>query len=47
MPPARRAVRARGLKPVIDRCYPLDQVRDAFDRLHAGAQFGKVVVTVD
>lgn len=36
-----------GVQPVIDRCYPLAQVRDAFDRLHAGEQFGKVVVTVD
>jgi NADPH:quinone reductase-like Zn-dependent oxidoreductase len=35
-----------GLKPVIDQRYPLAQVRDAFDRLHAGEQFGKVVVTV-
>ncbi len=36
-----------GITPVIDRVYPLAQVREAFDRLHSGAQFGKVVVTVD
>ena len=36
-----------GVRPVIDRCYPLAQVREAFDRLDAGEQFGKVVVTVD
>jgi NADPH:quinone reductase-like Zn-dependent oxidoreductase len=35
-----------GMRPVIDTVYALDQVRDAFDRLHAGAQFGKIVVTV-
>ena len=35
-----------GLHPVIDRQVPLDQVHAAFDRLHAGEQFGKIVVTV-
>ena len=35
-----------GLHPVIDRQVPLDQVHTAFDRLHAGEQFGKIVVTV-
>lgn len=36
-----------GLKPVIDRRYPLAQVHAAFDQLHAGEQFGKVVITVE
>lgn len=35
-----------GLKPVIDKVYPLAQVTDAFDRLSAGEQFGKVLVTI-
>jgi NADPH:quinone reductase-like Zn-dependent oxidoreductase len=35
-----------GLQPVIDRRYTIDDMRSAFDRLHAGEQFGKVVVTV-
>lgn len=35
-----------GLKPVIDQRFTLDQVHAAFDRLHAGEQFGKVLVTV-
>ena len=35
-----------GIKPVIDRCYPLDAVGDAFDRLERGEQFGKIVVTM-
>lgn len=36
-----------GTSPVIDSIFPLQRVHDAFDRLHAGAQFGKVVVTID
>jgi len=32
------------LRPVVDRVYPLDQARDAFERLARGEQFGKVVV---
>jgi NADPH:quinone reductase-like Zn-dependent oxidoreductase len=35
-----------GVQPVIDRRYTLDEVHAAFDHLHAGEQFGKVVVTV-
>lgn len=35
------------LAPVIDRAYPLSEVHAAFDRLHAGEQFGKVLVTMD
>ena len=34
------------IKPVIDRCYPLDDVHAAFDRLARGEQFGKVVLTM-
>ena len=41
------ALFARGaFTPVIDKRYALDDVHAAFDRLHAGEQFGKVVVTV-
>ena len=41
------ALFARGsLQPLIDSRYPLADVHAAFDRLHAGEQFGKVVVTV-
>jgi len=41
------ALFARGrLRPVIDMQVPLDQVHAAFDRLQAGEQFGKIVVTV-
>jgi len=42
------ALFARGeVSPVIDRRFTLDRVHDAFDRLHRGEQFGKVVVTVE
>ena len=41
-----RAVDTHGLQPVIDRVYPLDQARDALDRLASGEQFGKVGITL-
>jgi len=34
------------LRPVIDRVYPLTEIRAAHERLEAKEQFGKVVVTV-
>jgi NADPH:quinone reductase-like Zn-dependent oxidoreductase len=38
---------ASGLRPVIDRAYALEEGAAAFERLDAGDQFGKVVLTVD
>jgi NADPH:quinone reductase-like Zn-dependent oxidoreductase len=35
-----------GLKPVVDRVYPLSEVEDALKRLDAAEQFGKVVLSV-
>ncbi|HET9780492.1 MAG TPA: zinc-binding dehydrogenase [Candidatus Dormibacteraeota bacterium] len=35
-----------GLRPVVDRAYPLDQVQAALARLDAAEQFGKVVLSV-
>lgn len=35
-----------GLRPVIDSRYPLDQLHAALDRLEAGAQFGKIAITM-
>src|SRR5438046_4386208 len=35
-----------GLRPVVDRAYPLDEVEAALTRLDAAEQFGKVVLTV-
>lgn len=40
-------VERTGLRPVIDREYPLDDVHAALDRLESGAQFGKVVLRID
>jgi NADPH:quinone reductase-like Zn-dependent oxidoreductase len=36
----------RGLRPVVDRVYALDDVKDALTRLDAGEQFGKVLLRV-
>jgi len=36
----------RGLRPVVDSTYPLDQVQAALMRLEAAEQFGKVVLSV-
>jgi len=40
-----RALDATGIRPVIDRVYPFDQARAAFDHLISGP-FGKVVIAV-
>jgi len=40
------AVRAAGLRPVIDSVFPLDQAREAVARMESGQQFGKIVLTV-
>jgi NADPH:quinone reductase-like Zn-dependent oxidoreductase len=36
----------KGLRPVIDRVYPLADVEAALTRLDAAEQFGKVVLSV-
>ena len=33
------------IHPVIDRVYPIDQVRDAHERLESNPSFGKIVLT--
>ena len=35
------------LVPVIDATYPLEAVRDATERMERGAQFGKIVLTLN
>jgi NADPH:quinone reductase-like Zn-dependent oxidoreductase len=40
-----RAIDA-GLRPVVDRVYPLDRVQDALMRVDTSEQFGKVVLSV-
>jgi D-arabinose 1-dehydrogenase-like Zn-dependent alcohol dehydrogenase len=40
-------VRSGRAKPVIDRVYPLEEIREAHARLEAGEQLGKIVLTID
>lgn len=39
-----RAIETNGLRPVIDRSFPLEQLADAFAYQASGAHFGKIVV---
>jgi NADPH:quinone reductase-like Zn-dependent oxidoreductase len=41
-----RAIEANGIKPVIDKRFTLDQSRDAFEVMKAGAHFGKIVISI-
>jgi len=41
-----RAIEANGIKPVIDKRFSLDEARDAFACMQAGAHFRQIVVTV-
>ena len=36
----------KGVRPVLDRTYPLEDVQGALERLDSAEQFGKVVVGV-
>src|ERR671910_699521 len=39
-------VRSGRAKPVIDRVYPLEAIREAHERLEAGEQLGKIVLAI-
>jgi NADPH:quinone reductase-like Zn-dependent oxidoreductase len=41
-----RAFELHRVKPIVDRVFPLDAIRDALSHLERGAHFGKVVVTL-
>lgn len=41
-----RELHAGRLRPIVDAVYPLAEGRTAFERLSAGAQFGKIVISV-
>jgi NADPH:quinone reductase-like Zn-dependent oxidoreductase len=41
-----RAIDANHIRPVIDRRFPLDQARQAFECMRAGAHFGKIAITL-
>jgi NADPH:quinone reductase-like Zn-dependent oxidoreductase len=40
------ALALHGTKPVIDRVFPFDQVKDAFHHMAGGAHFGKVAISI-
>jgi NADPH:quinone reductase-like Zn-dependent oxidoreductase len=37
-----RALEATGIRPVIDRSFPLEQIADAFRHEESGRHFGKI-----
>jgi D-arabinose 1-dehydrogenase-like Zn-dependent alcohol dehydrogenase len=39
-------VKAGRAKPVVDRVFPLSEIREAHERLEAGEQLGKVVLAI-
>lgn len=43
---ANRAIEVAQLKPVIDKVFPFDEVREALHYMASGAHFGKIVVTI-
>ena len=34
------------IKPVVDKVFPAYEAKAAFDRMDAGKQFGKIVITI-
>ncbi|TKA98044.1 NAD(P)-dependent alcohol dehydrogenase [Cereibacter changlensis] len=41
-----RGLEATGIRPVIDRSFPLDRIADAFRHEESGAHFGKIVLAI-
>ncbi len=41
-----RAIAFHHLHPVIDRVFPLEEIRAAFEHMRAGGHFGKIVVRI-
>jgi NADPH:quinone reductase-like Zn-dependent oxidoreductase len=40
------AIAASGLRPVVDRVFPFDEARRAYEHLRSGRHFGKVVIRI-
>jgi D-arabinose 1-dehydrogenase-like Zn-dependent alcohol dehydrogenase len=40
------AIAASRMKPVIDKIFPFDQVKQAFAHMESGAHFGKVAIAI-
>ena len=41
-----RAIEAHGIRPVVDRTFPLEQLADAFRHLQSGGHTGKIGITI-
>jgi NADPH:quinone reductase-like Zn-dependent oxidoreductase len=41
-----RAINVNGIKPVIDRHFPLEGIADAFRHQASGAHFGKICLDI-
>ncbi|MDF2494850.1 NAD(P)-dependent alcohol dehydrogenase [Sphingomonas sp.] len=41
-----RAIEANGIRPIIDRHFPLEQIADAFRHQESGKHFGKIVLDI-
>jgi NADPH:quinone reductase-like Zn-dependent oxidoreductase len=41
-----RAIDVNGMKPVIDKVFPFDQARQAYEYQASGSLFGKVVISL-
>ncbi|MGH9821136.1 MAG: zinc-binding dehydrogenase, partial [Pyrinomonadaceae bacterium] len=41
-----RAIEVNKLKPVIDKVFPFDEVREALDYMARASHFGKIVITI-
>ena len=41
-----RAIALSGLRPVIDRTFPFERVREALEYMESGSHFGKIVLTI-
>jgi NADPH:quinone reductase-like Zn-dependent oxidoreductase len=41
-----RAIETHGIRPVIDRTFPLEKLGDAFRHLQVGGHFGKICIEI-
>lgn len=41
-----RAIGQHGMKPVIERAFPLEKTRDAYELMDRGGHFGKIAITL-
>jgi NADPH:quinone reductase-like Zn-dependent oxidoreductase len=42
-----RSLEVNKIHPVIDRLFPFDKVRDAYEYMQSGKHFGKIVIQLD